>query len=232
MKYLGSHIKINVNDKLFVKNPDSSVLGRRIVSEGILMIDDIGLEQFTFKKIANQLETTESSIYRYFENKHKFLLYIISYYWHCIDTLIIFNTANINEPEKQLEIVIEMLSTNALAKIDNDGLNMEKLRKIVISESSKSYLTKQVEQENKEGLYLGFKQVCKRVTGFLDKINPSYPYNKMMGTTIVEGILHQTFFSWHLPSLTNRSAGEEAVCIKHFFYQMAISTIKQKDNGH
>lgn len=196
------------------------------------MIDDIGLEQFTFKKIANQLETTESSIYRYFENKHKFLLYIISYYWHCIDTLIIFNTANINEPEKQLEIVIEMLSTNALAKIDNDGLNMEKLRKIVISESSKSYLTKQVEQENKEGLYLGFKQVCKRVTGFLDKINPSYPYNKMMGTTIVEGILHQTFFSWHLPSLTNRSAGEEAVCIKHFFYQMAISTIKQKDNGH
>ncbi len=231
MEHLGTHIKINVNDNLFVKNPDSSDLGRRIVSEGVMMIDDMGLEQFTFKKLANRLETTESSIYRYFENKHKFLLYIISYYWHCIETLIIFNTANISEPEKQLEIVIDILCSDDLFTFDKDSLNMEKLRKIVISESSKSYLTKQVEQENKEGLYLGFKQVCKRVTGFLDKINPAYPYNKMMGTTIVEGILHQTFFSWHLPTLTNRDTGEDAVCIKLFFYQMAISTIKQKDNG-
>ena len=80
MKELLSHIQIKVNDKVFVKDPQSSDLGQRIVSIGAKMIDELGFEEFTFKKLSKEINTTEASIYRYFENKHRLLIYLISIY--------------------------------------------------------------------------------------------------------------------------------------------------------
>ena len=74
-------IRIKMNDKLFLRNPEDSLLGKRIVSQGLVLINKLGFEDFTFKKLAAEIETTEASIYRYFENKHRLLVYLITWYW-------------------------------------------------------------------------------------------------------------------------------------------------------
>ena len=81
MNHLLQNLHIQLNEKIYLKNPSSSDLGNRIVSESVLMIDELGLEQFNFKKLATRLNTTESSIYRYFDNKHKLLIYHVSWFW-------------------------------------------------------------------------------------------------------------------------------------------------------
>ena len=51
MERLLQSIKININEKIFVKDPESSNLGKRIIEESIHMIHEMGFESFTFKKL-------------------------------------------------------------------------------------------------------------------------------------------------------------------------------------
>ena len=81
MDRLLSNIKIQVNEKVYLKDPDSSELGKKIIRGSIDLIDEIGFEQFTFKKLAIKINSTEASVYRYFDSKHTLLVYITLWYW-------------------------------------------------------------------------------------------------------------------------------------------------------
>ena len=48
MDSLLSNLKIAVPEKIYVKDPESSDLGKRIIEHSILLIDDIGFDSFTF----------------------------------------------------------------------------------------------------------------------------------------------------------------------------------------
>ena len=50
MNSLISQMQIQVNDKIFLKDPNSSELGKKIISNGIQLIDEMGLENFHFQK--------------------------------------------------------------------------------------------------------------------------------------------------------------------------------------
>jgi len=47
-------LKIQVNDKIYVKDPETSSLGRKIIQESIILIDEIGFENFL-----NSIEQTQ-----------------------------------------------------------------------------------------------------------------------------------------------------------------------------
>ena len=74
---MGHFLGITVNDKLYIKDPQSSELGQKIIENGIILIDEIGFENFTFRRLALKIESTEASVYRYFENKQKFFLSVL-----------------------------------------------------------------------------------------------------------------------------------------------------------
>ena len=59
-------VKIRMNQKLFVKDPESTELGRKIIKESIFLIHQLGFEQFTFRKLADRIGSTEPAIYKYF----------------------------------------------------------------------------------------------------------------------------------------------------------------------
>lgn len=103
MQNILSNIIISVNDKLYVKNPETSDLGKKIIQQSILLIDEIGFENFTFKKLGEKINSNESSIYRYFESKHKLMLYLSSWYWGWIEYRLVFATTNINNPFERLK---------------------------------------------------------------------------------------------------------------------------------
>ena len=45
-----ANFKIQINDKIYVKDPETSDLGRKILEQSIILIDKIGFDNFTFKK--------------------------------------------------------------------------------------------------------------------------------------------------------------------------------------
>ena len=53
------------------------------------------------------MKSTEASIYRYFENKHFLLIYLVSLYWEWVNYLIDIHVMNIRDPKQKLKIIIE-----------------------------------------------------------------------------------------------------------------------------
>ncbi|PCJ80071.1 MAG: TetR family transcriptional regulator [Bacteroidetes bacterium] len=225
MKELLSQITIKVNEGLFLKNPDSSDLGRRIISNSIELIEEIGIEAFTFKKLGDKIGSPECTIYRYFENKQKILLYLTSWYWCWLEYRMVFATANISNNEDKLIKAIEIL-TEPVEQDDNfTHVNEYLLNKIVISESSKSYYTKEVDADNADGVFTVYKRIVQRVSDLVMGVNPDFKYPHMLVSIVIEGAHQQRHFAEHLPALTDVVDGESS--IMDFFIDMVLSTIKK-----
>jgi AcrR family transcriptional regulator len=224
MQNLLSKLSFTVNESIYLKNPDSSELGRKIIAGSIDLIDTLGFEHFNFRKLAAEIGSTEASIYRYFESKHKLLLYLSSWYWGWMEYRLVFGLTNIPSSEERLERAISILTEEILEKASPLHINTIKLNRIVINESSKAYLTKEVDQENTEGAFAGYKQVVARVSDIILEVNPSYKYPHMLISTIIEGAHHQRFFVDHLPRLTDVVSGEDS--ISEFYKEMVFKAIK------
>lgn len=222
-KILGQ-IQIQVNEKIYLKNPESSDLGKKIITASVQMIDQIGLEHFTFGKLAKKLETTESSIYRYFESKHKLLIYLTSWYWRWMEFQIVFAISNLPSSEEKLSKSIELLATDFDSNIQSGAIQLDILKRIVISESSKAYLNKEVDEANKEGFYLAYKQLVNRLCEITLEINPKFKHGHTLLSTIIEGIHHQKYFAEHLKSLTDITKDSNE--LGGFYTEMALAIIK------
>lgn len=226
MKKLFSQVKFRVNPSLYLKDPSTSELGSKIVSESAELIFSLGFEHFTFKKLAIEIKSTEASIYRYFESKQKLLLYLINCYWSGIEYRLVFETNNLRDPKDRLRKAISILiATPNDLKISDVG-NEYLLKSILINESSKVIHTKEVDFENKEGAFAVYKAIVVRVAEIILEINPKFKYANMLVSTIIEGSNQQRFFESHLPRLTNKIDGKDSV--EEFFMDMVFKTIENE----
>jgi AcrR family transcriptional regulator len=226
MKDLIAQMQIRVNDKIYLKDPNTSELGKKIVKESIVLIEDLGLENFTFKKLATHLETTESSIYRYFENKHKLLMYLTSWYWAWMEYKMVFATANIESAENRLTAAIQALSSSVTPKdVSAFEIDLSKLYHIVITESSKAYLIKEVDNANKDGFYESYKRLIRRLSNLAVEINPKIANPNSLMSTVIEGIYHQKFMSRHFSSVSDLKDDTES--LGNFFTELALAYIRK-----
>ncbi len=217
-------INLSIDSSLFTKDPESSDLGKKIVRTSIEMIDELGYEAFTFKKLGDRIHSNESSIYRYFESKHALLVYLFNWYWSWIEYKLVFLTMNIEQPEVKLVKTLRLLTEEIKEDSDFSSINEVLLNKIIISESAKAYHNKDVDEDNKKGFFKVYKRVVQRVCDIILEINPNYPYPHMLISTIIEGAHHQRFFSEHLPSLTDVEEGNDA--IDRFYEELLLKAIK------
>ncbi|WP_370391850.1 TetR/AcrR family transcriptional regulator [uncultured Winogradskyella sp.] len=228
MLNLLSNLKISVPDKIYIKDPESSDLGKRIIEHSILLIDDIGFDSFTFKKLGARIGSNESSIYRYFESKHKLLLYLTSWYWAWIEYQMVFATYNIPDSKEQLLRAIEVLTKTVEQDQAFSHINEVVLNRIIINEYSKSFLTKEVDTENKEGYFEVYKRLVKRLSEIIAKVNDAYNYPSSLASTIVEGALHQHFLKAHFTSITDC---DNDVTPTDFFKDLTLTLLKTATNG-
>ena len=203
MHNLLSNLKISVPEKIYVKDPESSALGKRIIEHGILLINEIGFDSFTFKKLGSKIGSNESSIYRYFESKHKLLLYLSSWYWSWIEYQLVFETHSITDVKEKLKKAIDIVCRATKEDSNFSHINEVILNRIIINENSKSFLTKEVDQENKDGYFIIYKRVIHRLRDIISQTSPDYKYSSTLASTIIEGSLHQHFLKDHFSSMTD-----------------------------
>jgi len=222
MKSLQVHIEIS--PELYLKNPDSSELGRKIVSHSIELINDLGFEGFTFKKLGQKINSPESSIYRYFENKHTLLIYVLTWYWNWIDYRLVFATANIDSPLEKLKKAINLLTQAITIDQSVSYVNEVLLNEIVVSESVKAYHTKNVDIENEKGFFKAYKKVVQRVSEMVLEVNQEFEFSHMLVSTVIEGVHQQKYFAAHLPSLTDTKKGKDSV--SEFYTNMVLKMLE------
>ena len=204
-------IKISLNNGLYLKEPQDSKLGRNIIKHSILLIDKFGFESFTFKKLAEEINSTEASIYRYFENKHLLLLFFVYWYWEWVSYLIGINTINVEDPKKKLKIVIHSFVYASKENPSVTYVNESKLHRIVISEGNKTYHTKEVDNENSKGFFKSYKDLAESVSNVISEINPAFKYPFSLATNLFEMSNNHIFFAKHLPRLTDISVEKNEV---------------------
>jgi AcrR family transcriptional regulator len=200
-------------------------LGKKIIEQSIILIEEIGFEYFTFKKLGERIASNESSIYRYFENKHKLLIYLSSWYWSWIEYKLVFGTSNIGNNLEKLKKAIGIVTEKIEDDIATEHINERLLNKIIIAEFTKTLHTKEVDQENKEGFFLIYKRVINRIITMVNDVNPEYPFAKSLISTVVEGSLHQHFLSQHLKTITDCN---ETISPKDFYIHLVENVIKNK----
>jgi len=225
MQQLLSQVKITVNPTIYVKEPESSELGRKIIKESIILIHELGFEQFTIKKLAASIGTTEGSVYRYFENKHKILLYLVSWFWGFVEYRIVFGVSNLPNCEEQLNRAMRIIINPLLNLEITNEPDIETLHKIVIEESAKTYLTRLVDKENEDGVFAVYKRICNRISNIILSINPNYQYPNSLVSIVIDGVLKQLFFKEHLPSLSDSTSDEE---LFDFTQNLLLKTIHQE----
>lgn len=222
-------ILLQPSNKLYLKDPQSTDLGKKIILHSIELISQLGFEAFTFKKLSKEIESTEASVYRYFENKHRLLVYLLAWYWEWLDYKIRFETHFIEDPTEKLDKILMIITEQKCPDDTFPEINETALNQIVISESDKTYLTKHVDADNKQGIFKGYESLCREISELIETINPNFGYSSALISTALEAAHHQIFFAEHLPSLTEVSQYDDPYEANYQFLRtMIFNTINVK----
>ncbi|REJ84486.1 MAG: TetR/AcrR family transcriptional regulator [Bacteroidetes bacterium] len=223
-----SVLNIKLSEKLYHRNPVETELGRKIISQSIELIHELGIEDFTFRKLALYMNTTEAGIYRYFENKYRLLTYLVDWYWSWLEFQISVRTKNLPDPETKIKKLIHLLGTPITDDVNTSYVDEKLLYEVVVREGVKTYLTKNVEEDNKANLFKPYKDLCKRIEAILLDYNSEYKYPRTLASTIIETGHFQSFFSLHLPGLTDLNGGKENTKVIRFLEDLVFSALSKK----
>lgn len=212
-----TQLKIAIPSSAYIRDPQETKLGCTILSAGVELLDEVGLEAFTFKKLATQIDSTEASIYRYFENKHQLLLFLYSWYWGWMHYRIYYRTLPLNGPEAKLRTALQLLLRDTENELPTSFIHEQKLKQLIEHEGIKSFLVKNIDAVNRNGAFENYKQLVELLAEWLRTIQPDFPYPNMLLTTIIEGVHLQHFFADHLPRLTNNDPESESDNVTAFF---------------
>ncbi len=214
-----------MNEGLFLRNPEDTELGRKILKYSVELIYSLGFESFTFKKLAEVIGSTEAGIYRYFENKHKLLIYITAWYFGWISYQIRFQTNNIRDPKVKLHKIIHLLAAPIEDDQQTSYIDESLLHPVIVAEGSKAYLTKQVAENNKSEFFQPYKDLCTLIGSVIMEYNPNYRFPKSLASTIVEIAHFQNFFMHNISSLTDFSKRNQESEIVEFLEDLVFASL-------
>lgn len=223
-----AYLKIKMNENLFLRNPEETDLGKKIIEHAIILIHSIGFEAFTFKKLAQEIGTTEAGVYRYFENKHLLLTFIVDWYWSWQEYRISFHNKNITDPIVTLKNAIHILSETVVDDVSTPYINETLLYDIVMSEGAKAFLTRHVTEYNKAKLFKPYKDLCIKFADMILLCNPNYNYSRSLATTILEMSHSLNYHKKNLPSLTDFKVYKNDKAVANYIEQLVFATLQVK----
>ena len=218
-------INFKLNENTYLKDPVTTDLGNKILSSSIKLIDEYGLDDFNFKKLSQEIGSTESSVYRYFENKHYLFIYLLNWYWEWTSMRIDLAMLNIDDPQVKIQKIIRTVIESTMANVDVPFIDEDALHRIVTREGSKAYHHKYVDKENKYGFFLSYKELCKKISKVFLELNPNYKYPRSLASTLVEICNKNIYFSKHLPRLTDVEFRKDTNIMQENLFEMLESLV-------
>lgn len=222
-------LQIQVNKNLYIRDPEETELGRQIVSESIKLMDKIGFEKFTFKKLAAEISSTEASVYRYFESKHQLLLYLVSWYWLWIDYRITYRLTNIKDASDRLKLIVTTLTESTADDPASTHVDEEVLHRIVISESAKAYVAPDMKNPKSAELFKGYETLIDTITGVFKEIRPKYSNPRALASSLVVLAHRQTFYAKFIHAVTDlRVKKDDLNEVINFLQAMTFAALDMK----
>ena len=109
---------------------------------------------------------------------------------------------NIEDAARRLQIIISILVESSRTNPAVEYVDENILHRIVVAESVKAYHTKEVDMENRDGLFLNYKMLCGAISDTIIEVCSDYPYPRTLASTLIEMANSHIYFAEHIPSLT------------------------------
>jgi AcrR family transcriptional regulator len=196
-----TQLNIQLDESLYLKDPMGTEVGHELVRTGAELIAHDGLESFTMKKLATELGSPESTVYRYFQNKNQLMLYISSWYWSLLEWKIAFATANLSDARQSLDKALQVLS-GGTEEVQTAIVHEQLLNKIVIRESFKSLHICAPNTESCERFFGAYLNLTQRLAELISNVHRAYPMPKALAVTLIETAHYQQFLQHFIPALT------------------------------
>ncbi len=196
------NISITVDPSTYLRDPKETNLGKKIIKAGTDLLAETGFQCFNFKQLAKYIQSTEASVYRYFENKHMLLVYLSSWYWDYLDYMIMINTRNITDPWKRLNIAISTIVNGAAADSPVDFIDQKKLHRVVIEHFHKVVFNKTFSSDQKESLFSNYKNLNSNLSEMIRSCNADFKYPNALASNIIKMALDHNYYAEQMCSMT------------------------------
>jgi hypothetical protein len=143
-----------------------------------------------------------------------------------MEFLVDFTIQNIQDPKEKLIKIITLFTQSLPESVGQLDYNKSYLNQIVLSESSKVYLIKEVKEINSYQVFKPYKDLCNKISEVMLSLNPTYTYSRSLSSTLIETAHSQQYFSKNLPRLTDVSNTKEEEFVFNFLSQLVFSALK------
>lgn len=220
-------IKFSFSDRLYIKDPQETKFGKRLLSHSVELMDQLGFEAFTFKKLAIDMKSAEASIYRYFENKHKLLVFLSCWYWEWVHYLIDIHTLNIKSPQEQLRLTIHQLLHASQQSNMTEYINENLLHKLLVVEGVKAFHHHDIDDENSQGVFKSRKNLVEKIAQIITEIDEQFTYARTLASTMVDMADNQIYYVEHFPKLSSLTNTDDKLTqLEIIINHLAFSSIK------
>ena len=223
-----SKYSFTLNSDLYLKDPTSSVAGRKVIASGAKLILETGMEAFTAKKLAAAAGITEATVYKYFANKQRLLQYYFQLYWTWLEQQVKVFTAIETDPLQSLIKAVRVISNIPAVAADPGVISKQDLRDLVINEGSKAYYHAQVDEDNAKRFFAPYKSITALLAEMILAVKPDEKYPLALATTIIEMSHSLKYFAKHLPALTDFPQETDQVKLDDFLLQLLYNSLKIK----
>ena len=204
-----TNVLLRPDPALWLRDPETTDVGRRMLVGGLGLMNEIGLEACTFRKLADHVGSTEVTLYRYFPNKHRLLQFYFQLYWLWLRQLCGQQVERSDDSRAALQLSIDAICGVWPRDLPPLQLDPCALRELVIGEGMKSYLHKNVDADNAKRLFAPYKALSAFLAGRLKACRRDVPMPRSFATTIIEMSHSLPFAMEHLPSLTELSSRKD-----------------------
>lgn len=215
------HIDIDISKNLSIKDPFSSELGKKIVLNGLSLINHYGFEDFNFKKLAVACSTTEASVYRYFNNKVQLLAFLTAYYWNWTEYLTEQYCSVAKSPKNKLSILVNIICNNELDPGNINGISYTDLHQLITCEWQKLIYNKETKLIPANAAFEDYKRFKKMAAVILTDINKNIKEPQAIITTLIIAANTQLFFSKKFQSLSSIQQPSKSKIVQ-FIYTTAL----------
>ena len=144
-----------------------------------------------------------------------------------MEFLLVFKLQNVTDTKAKLETVVELLSNDLSESSGQFDYNKKYLNQIVISESSKAYLVKDVKEINKDEVFKPYKDLCSKIANIITDYDPTYKFPRSLSSTLIETSHTHQFFSNFLPKLTDSENVKDENFTYKFLYDLVFKVLKK-----
>jgi AcrR family transcriptional regulator len=197
-------VELSLPACLFVRDPQSSELGKMLAYTAAKMIGETGIEAFTLLKLAKNTGCTEATVYRYFSGKQQLLYYLMNLYWGYVLFGIEFHIKGEKSDSKRLNRALDVLLDPNIDNFSAPGTG-QLLKAVAISEGIRIHLRPEVSEEIEQGKLKYYVELIDLFELLIHKAHPGYSYSRSLAGTLIDASLQQSFYQIHNTPLTDKS---------------------------